>query len=489
MTAPGGALGVGTVLRRYATTVVRRYPLVVTVLLVAGGILTGAVLSGALPADAAQHIAPTVAICLVFAVFWVVLQHRIGGAGFGELGFVYMGLLLAYTVFPALAFLGAGIYEGGPLGALLPEASALRTHLWRHVLFAAGVAAGYLLLRGSGPEVPTTIEDSGYRDGRALLVAAVAAAVLVISLRVMSAPVETYWEHYQRYDHLPWLLRKISSLFIRMSLGLYCVLLVLLFRNYRKYRYIIPVVVAGIAAYEIVYSFGARIQALIVVLQAACLYHFMVRRISVRGGVAAIAVLVVLFSVVEIVRTLDFGVASASDVLAEEGVQPAGELTSVFFPGFHLYAERAAGTLPPRAWPMFFHDLISLFTFGDFTRFNPMSWYHANYFPEADVSPFTLGPIADSALWGGEPDLLMRGLINGAFFAVIMRWFLRYGGRWWGMTVYAYCFATCILTLKYSVFLHLTLIEKNLLPVLVLVYAARVLRFSRSAPVPAANSA
>jgi hypothetical protein len=135
---------------------------------------------------------------------------------------------------------------------------------------------------------------------------------------------------------------------------------------------------------------------------------------------------------------------------------------------------------------MFFNDFISLFTWGDFARYNPMDWYARNYYPQADVPPFTVGPIADSAIWGGEADLLVRSLINGVFFAYIARWFVRYGDRWWGLTVYIYCCATCILVVKYSVFLHLNLIEKNLIPVLVLVQAARRLRLQKriSAPSP-----
>ncbi len=127
---------------------------------------------------------------------------------------------------------------------------------------------------------------------------------------------------------------------------------------------------------------------------------------------------------------------------------------------------------------MFFNDFISLFTFGDFTRWNPAEWYTRNYYPQAEWAPFTLGPIADSAIWGGEADLVLRSLINGVFFAYIVRWFLRYGDRWWGLTVYVYCCAASILTLKTSVFSDLNLIEKNLVPVLLLVHAARVLRFS-----------
>jgi hypothetical protein len=65
------------------------------------------------------------------------------------------------------------------------------------------------------------------------------------------------------------------------------------------------------------------------------------------------------------------------------------------------------------------------------------------------------------------------------FFAFLMRWFLRNKDRWWGLAVYVYCYATCVLTLKYTVFLDLDLIEKNLIPTLLLAQGARVLKFSR----------
>jgi hypothetical protein len=285
-------------------------------------------------------------------------------------------------------------------------------------------------------------------------------------------------DNYIRYDHLSWLPRKFVSLCIRMSLGLYCVLLVFLFRNYQKYKLIIPVVVGAICAHEVAYSFGARIQALLVLLEAIILYHYTVKKISLKWGLLGCTALAVVFSAIEVIRMLD-DLGSARTVIADEGLKPAAEFISVFFPGFHLYAERAAGTLPPREWPMFFNDFISLFTFGDFTRYYPMDWYARNYYPASEVPPFTMGPIADSAIWGGEIDLLLRSLVNGVFFASIVRWFNRYGDRWWGLTIYVYCCATCILTVKYSVFLDLSLVEKNLLPVLLLVGAARVLTFSR----------
>ncbi len=454
-----------------------RFALAQVVLTVVGGV--GAVLASTQRGDLAQYLAPSLASIGVFVGFTVLLRRRVAGNVFGELGFLYLGFVVVYTVLPAFAFVVTGLDEGGPLAQLLPEASELGKHLWRQVLFETGVAGGYLLVRGhrtiSGPIIAYGTE----RDDRTLLVAVVVIAVSLSSAILLSAPVSNYYEHYVRYDHLPWLLHKFVSLCIRLSLGLYCLLLVFLFRNYQKYKLIIPIVVAAMCTYEIVYSYGARIQALIVLLMAMCLYHCTVRKVSLKMAFAAGVGLTALFSVVEVVRLLQLDLESARSALAEEGVKPAGEFLSVFYSGFHLYAERAQGTLPVREWPMFFTDIISLFTFGSFTRWNPMDWYTRNYVPDADVAPFTLGPIADSAMWGGEADLLVRAMVNGLFFALLMRWFLRHKDRWWGVSIYVYCYATCILTLKYTVLVHLNLIEKNLIPTLLLVQAARVLRVSR----------
>ena len=129
---------------------------------------------------------------------------------------------------------------------------------------------------------------------------------------------------------------------------------------------------------------------------------------------------------------------------------------------------------------MFFNDFISLVTFADFTRWNPQYWYARNYFPDAIVPPETMGPIAESAIWGGEVDLLFRSLINGAFFAYLVRWFLRRKDKWWGVAIYVYCYATCVMTLKYSVFYILTPLLKTVLPTLLVVEVVRRLMGARS---------
>ena len=427
------------------------------------------------PKDLANYLAPTFASITIFVLFSFVLRRQVGENIFGELGFIYVGFTVAYTVIPAVGFMLVGLDDGGPLAQLLPESGRLATHLWRQVLYEVGVAVGYLLLRGQLNSTNPVAGEAKDRDVRTLVFVAALLVVCVASMDLMSAPVSSYYDHYVRYDHLPWLSHKLVSMATRLSLGLYCVLLTFMFRNYQRYKLLIPVVVAGICTHEILYSFGARIQALIVLLQAICLYHFTVRKISLKAGFLACIALTALFSAVEVVRVVSGDLDSARSLVADQGFRPSSEFLAVFFSGFHLYSERAQGALPPREWPMFFSDVISLFTFGDFTRWNPMSWYASNYNPSVEVPPFTVGPIAESAIWGGEIDLVLRSLLNGLFFAYIMRWFLRRRQTWWALTIYVYCFATCILTLKYSIFLHLSLVEKNVLPTLLLVQSARVL--------------
>ena len=117
---------------------------------------------------------------------------------------------------------------------------------------------------------------------------------------------------------------------------------------------------------------------------------------------------------------------------------------------------------------MFFYDFISPFTFNSDTRWNPMWWYSRNFYPLSDVPPFTIGPIAESAMWGGEFDLFFRGVLNGLFFSFIVNWFIQRRNKFWAVTIYVYCFSFSIITIKYSIFFYLTPIVKELIPTILI---------------------
>jgi hypothetical protein len=434
--------------------------------------------------DVGHYLSPALAALAIFLLFSMILRWQVGDNLFGELGFLYLGLALAYTALPAAAFIAIGLDDASLLAQLLPSPEALGNHLWRHVLFLFSVATGYLLVRGRSKLQQVRIIPT-QRDHFTIAFLIVMTAVTILFLSLLSAPVESYYDSYIRYDHLPSWLRRVAAVFIRLNFGIYVVLLVFLFVNYKKFKLVIPVIVVTICLYETIHTFGSRINAFVILLSTAWLYHMTVRAITIKKWLVIGAGLICVFSVVELVRPLDTNQVAAQEVLLEEGFKPPSELGAVFLTSFHLYDERSRGSLPPTEWPMLFSDFISLVPFTDFKGWEPMDWYTRNYYPDALFPPLTLGPIADSAIWGGELDLLLRGLINGFFFAYLVRWFSRRDGAWWEVTIYVYCYASAVMTLKYSIFFILTPLLKTVVPTLLLVGAVRQLvSLRRASPTP-----
>lgn len=408
---------------------------------------------------------------IIFYVFYTILLKKVNGETlFCDLGFIYCSLLVLYTVIPGLVLVYGLTKPGDPITVMLDTmtitATDLSIHLWRHFLFLFCFSVGYFFFRGKEKFKPLEIKRSMHFSIVFLIITIV---ICLFFLSVLSAPVETYYDNYTRYDHLSVPVRKIVSVLIRFKGGFYVILITLLFLKYNKYKFYILISVPLICIYELLYSHGSRINIFIVLLQVFFLYNYFVQVLSVKKLLGYAFILLTFFSVIEIIRLLDGNVENTKEVISDDGIKPPGELGALFITSFHLYSERKNGTLPKREWQMFFYDIISPFSFNSDTSLNPMYWYANYYFPESIVPPFTIGPIAESAIWGGEIDLFFRGLINGAYFAFIVKWFLKRRDKWWGIATYAFLFSYSVITLKYSVFFYLTPIFKDLLPTLVLV--------------------
>lgn len=416
---------------------------------------------------------PIMVAGVVFVIFSYVLWIRARGYLFGEIGFVYLALSLAYTISPAIKFLILNFrfpldFDGLNFAVLSPQPAELGTHFWRHVLFISAVAAGYLAVRGA----PVPIRSGNKKPVRiswpviAIMFSVVAGCGLAVSL--LSPAATTYIEHYTRFDNLSSILRKFVQFCQVFKSGGYFVLLALMFSQYRRYKMLIFVLVPAICAYEVVYSLGSRIVAFTMLMAFLGFYHFRVSPISLKKGAVLLIALALLFSGIGIIRSSNYSLQDAQyKVISQKDIR-AMEFEAVYCTGFHLYVERARRSLPPRDWHMLIYELLSVIPFLDHTKYHPQYWYARHYFPEAVVPPQTMGVVADSAIWGGELDLLIRSLINGAIFALLTRWFLRRRDKWWALTIYIYCFATCIMTLKYSVLYQLSPLSRALLPPLLL---------------------
>lgn len=421
---------------------------------------------------------PAIATIVVYLAFTLALYQRLRHGLFGEIGFLFLSAAFAYTIMPAATFVLADVelsqgWVWEKLSLLLPDTGALGAHLWRHVLFMAGVAAGYLYARGAvrsdRPTGAQGFENEGFTI--ALALAIIFAATTAVA--VLSAPVQFYIDHYLRFEHLGWLELRLVYVLLLLKTSAYYVLMTMLFKGYSRYRLVAVTAVIAICAYELSYSLGSRIETLSILLGAACLYHFTVRPVGLKAGLAGLSAIVVLFSLVEVVRMLDFGGAAPTNVLAGNDLGPASEFGSVFFTGYHLYHERGTGSLPPAELAMFFNDFLAVLPLVDHEEWHPMYWYARHYFPDALVPPATVGPIAESAVWGGEIDLALRGVVIGALYAAVMRWFLPRRQVWWALVIYSYLFATCIMTLKYSVLYQLGPLVRIIGPGLLIFWLAK----------------
>jgi hypothetical protein len=430
-----------------------------------------------------QILLPSFVVIFIFLCFSLWLRFRVEDNVFGEIGFIYLVFAVAYTAFPAYGFLVLDSLSSEVgfqnLAALAPDQSALGLQLWRHALFIAAIGIGYLLFRGRC--IPKFYSLNNLRNAEKPIIRILFVIVLlsIIALWSLSAPVSTYIDEYTRYDNLSWIARRVVTICTVLKTGGTFVLLTIMFRNYKRYRlYIWPFVLLR-AIYEVEFSLGSRIEAFVILMAAAILYHYCVKEINLKRGILVFLAVGLIFSVIEAARSSDFDFSGFKETISEDRGMPAAELGAVFVPGFHLYSERSQHALPPVEWQVFFNDFISAVPLVDQTRWSPMYWYARNYFPDAVVPPLTVGPIAESALWGGEIDLAIRGFINGVLFAFLMRWFARAGRRWQVMTIYVFCYSTCIMCLKYSIFYHLAPLVKIILPV-VLIVSVLVKNFQRN---------
>jgi hypothetical protein len=425
----------------------------------------------------ANLLIPSITSAGIFILFWIYLREKINFNIISEIGFLYAGFIVLYTLAPALNIL-LGLDSNDPIALLNATEFDLRDHLWRHVLFLFAFILGYILFRGSNL-INVNYSNSRIRKFSHTIIFLLIFLIFCVFYLILVAPkAENYYDAYLRYENLSWLSKKIASACIRFKSGIYAALLTFLFLNYQKLKRFIPLTLIAISLFELLFSNGSRVVMFMIFVQSISLYSICVKPINLKFIMLIGLMTLPLFSLIEILRIehSDF-----NSVFASGYIKLPWELNSVFYSGLFLYLERSHDSLPSIAWQMFFNDFISLFTFNDFLEFNIMDWFYRNYFPEATVAPYTIGPIAESSIWGGEVDLFFRGFINGLFFAFIARCFIAHQNSWWGIMIYSFCCSMALITLKYSVFYMLTPLFKSILPTIIILLLFRaIINFNKN---------
>jgi len=341
-------------------------------------------------------------------------------------------------------------------------------HAFRFLFFNFIICFAYFLFcdfslkkRCENPII-LSIKKSKYTNGKiSLVVGSLALFFTVFFLSVLAGPVETYYDNYTKYDHLPSFLRTIVSVLKRLYWGLMPILVVLLLFNFKERKYVALLLIAFLCLIDLYISKGSRINTFIIIIQAVVVYNILISRIKLGKAFLIALPFIVMMSLIELVRL------SSGDIDLQELSLIPGEFNALFFPSIELFKLRELDLFPPVSELMIFKDIYYLLPFFNNPDADPMNWHWINFHPSAPVAPFTMGPIADSAFFGGWFGLFLRAIVFAANIYLLRCLILYFSSSWLALLFFSYSVSISILALKYSVFSYQEQMLKNLLPSLV----------------------
>ena len=395
---------------------------------------------------------------------------------------VCVAFLTLYTITPMLFFI-LELHNLTPMGWYISDESLyLKVLIW-HLIFSCAIQIPSIISshRYRSKRLLDLVSVEGVRAVAPLTIGLVSVLGVLMGLLSLSSPVESYYDHYTRYDHYSGIARSVISVLVRSYVGLLPFVVVGLVVTLRNRPIWLLVSVLALCGLDVLYSAGSRIQSLMIALQALATFTLVTGVLRWRTLGVLVSGLLLCFLAIEVGR-LSF---SSNAEFDSTKIGFGGELLALFIPELHLLDLRHRDAMPSIPLGMAFKDVFELVPFFNAPAYDPMYWYWTNFHPDAPVPPFTMGPISDSVMFGGILGVVLRGLILGCVLLLIKR-VLTLRGWWWvRLTVYTYAVSVAVLSLKYGIFTIPSLIILNLGIGLVIVLSIQtlvvsVLEMSRS---------
>ena len=404
---------------------------------------------------------PVLSLIFIFLLFIKYLVFISNKNLTSDIGFLYSVYILAYCILPSILFIYLDYdfpknFDNLNFAISNPKPDQIGIHLWRFCIFFVGFIIGYLFIIKKYLQI--NYIDNNINHKKLLIVLSL---ILILSISIISIllpPADTYIENYTRLLNLDIVSTKILNFLLLLKKSLYIYVIFLLFVVFKDKKYLLLFFIAPIVFYEFYYSMGARIESFSIILLCIIFYSNIYYKIKLRYGLIIFLLLLLFFMIFAFFRESSFDINLLQD-LASSFFSFTMELGGVFYPSFHLYSLSLSNQIPDRNILMFFNDLFLIIPGIDHIKYNSQFWYAGHFFPSFDIPPLTLGPIADSAIWGGEFDLFFRAIFNGIIFGFISNLLANSQSSYRLMT-YAFFYSTCILSLKYSVYFQIVLYIK-----------------------------
>jgi hypothetical protein len=373
-------------------------------------------------------------------------------------GTILVVFFYLYSIIPVLFFMTETV-EGAPFAWYAYSDEELRAHLLRGAVFLIFLTLSlHCFVKANAQHVIHT----PFAVSNTLLIFCIAMfAVPNFIMSQLSAPINSYYDFYTRFDHLTGVWAVFVVISKRILWGITPILILLLsiyyIKSTRKYVLSVSLVIAVI----LVNSYGARIDAMLALNQAVCFRALWARK-QLKWqhalGLLPLAALALYF-----LRYLELARVSAGsvvDVSAGSALLMApGEFFALLFPSIDLY--RMSTTQMPQGLLVYAKDVLSILPFLDIGELDLMHWYWKTFVPTAPVAPYTMGVLADPAVLG-EWWVIVEAVVIGRIALVVNR--LRTSNDPLRLAAYGYLTSVGLLVLKYNLLSYVDLLINNFLP-------------------------
>lgn len=372
-------------------------------------------------------------------------------------GTIVLGFFYLYCLIPTLFFV-SGVTEGAPFRWDQYSDEEIKSHLLRSLVFAAILVASINLVTSKKQKVAECPPiEVGFVTVFSCIAIFFASNLILLYL---SAEVDSYYDFYTRFDHLSGFSRIVSVVCKRLIWGItpisIFVLSIYYINNPRKYILSVSIIILFI----ILNSYGARIDAILAVIQALCYRLLWVRKsINKYHIIAVLPVLALSMYALRYIEVIRLGAETQFELtLANALLVAPGEFFALMFPSIELY--RIITTESVHGFTMYFKDILAIIPFLDVGNFDLMYWYWKTFAPSAPVAPFTMGVLADPAILG-DWWLVVEAVVIGRFAVLINN--QRYANNAYRMAAYGYLASNGVLVLKYNMLTYVDMLINNFL--------------------------
>lgn len=384
-------------------------------------------------------------------------------------GTVMLIFYYLYCLVPTLFFL-TETSDGAPVKWFLYGDEELKSHLIRSFVFGLILAISICLFSRKSQAMPDKFGPEGPHismTGVSVMIAVISLIIPNVILLSLAAPVVTYYDYYTRFDDLTGISYVVSVVCKRMLWGFTPILIFVLALYYEKNAVKYYICVGMIVVFTIINSYGARIDAILVVIQAVS-YRFLWNRKQItKLQIAAIfpiaALAMYLLRYVEIIR---LGTETNVDISFAGALLAApGEFFAVMFPSIELYRLDTTESIYRSA--LYFKDFVTIIPFIDTSNYDLMYWYWKAFAPDAPVAPNTMGVLADPAILG-QWWLIVEGIVIGKLANVVNNF--RSSKSPYLLAAFGYLSSNGVLVLKYNMLMYVDVFINNFLLGVVLLW-------------------